>query len=105
MAFAGAPPYKAWGNVPGGDQNMLNDLRNQFELLVGFTIPISAGSLLHMANDRVLTLRDFGSKAIDYGYKLDKYPWAKYGLDKDQYASAASIYSTQFKEVTGQDIT
>lgn len=106
MAVAGAPPYKTWGNVPGGEQNLLSDLRNQFEALIGFTINITQRTLLAMANARTLTLRDFGNFIASrkpQGINLDKYPWAKYGLDKDQYASTASIFATEYKKVTGQD--
>lgn len=108
MAVAGAPPYKTWGNIPGGEQNLLSDLRNQFEYLIGFTINISKKALLAMANGRVLTLRDFGrflsTNGKKFGVNLDKYPWAKYGLDKDQYASMSSVFSQEYKKVTGADI-
>lgn len=105
MAAAGAPPYKAWGNVPGGEQNLLTDLRNQFESLIGFTSPISTAVLLKMANSHVLTLRDFGMYASTHGIKLDSTPWAKYGLDKETYASTASLYSSEYQKVTGQNLT
>lgn len=102
---AGAGPYSAWGNVPGGEQNLLSDLRNQFESLIGFTKDISTKMLLQMANNHVLTLRDFGQYAGDHGINLSTTPWAMHGLDKDSYASTASIYAVEYKKVTGQDIT
>lgn len=106
---AGAPPYHAWGNVPGGEQNLLSDLRNQFESLIGYTQSISTKMLLAMANSKVLTLRDFGSfadaHAVKYGVKLDSYPWAKYGLEKDQYNSISSVFSVEYQKVTGTSIS
>jgi hypothetical protein len=105
VAVAGAPPYKDWGHVPGGEQNLLSDLRNQFEALIGFTTPISKATMLKMANSHVLTLRDFGMYAANHGIKLDSTPWAKYGLDKDQYASTAQVFSSTYERVTGQNLS
>lgn len=102
---AGPGPYAGWGNVPGGEQNVLSDLRNQFESLIGFTQNIPQSLLLQMANEHIVSLRDFGAFVGDHGIDLANTPWAKYGLDKDQYSSVASIYGVEFKKVTGQDIT
>lgn len=33
------------------------------------------------------------------------YPWAKFGLNKGEYASTSTIYSTEYKKITGQDIS
>lgn len=105
MAFAGPGPYSAWGNVPGGEQNVLTDFRNQFESLIGYTQDIPQSLLLQMANAKVGSLREFASYAGDHGIPMTDTPWAKYGVDKDQYSSLGSIYALEYKKVTGQDIS
>lgn len=91
--------------MPGGEQNLLLDLRNQFEYLIGYTKDIPNSVLLAMANAKVYTLRDFTSYAGDHNLiDFKSFPWARYGLDKDEYTSASSIFASQYKEVTGQDI-
>lgn len=91
--------------MPGGEQNVLSDMRNIFESLIGFTQDIPQSTLLAMANAKVMTLNDFGAYAQAHGVDLSATPWAQYGLAKDEYASAASIYATEYKKVTGQDIS
>ena len=94
--------------MPAGEYNVLESLMGEWESLVGYSVEPSVAELLAMANAGVQTLRDFGqymatqpststvSKAM---------PWANYGLTKDEYASASSIYGTEYKKVTGQDIS
>jgi hypothetical protein len=105
-AQAGPGPYNAFGDVPGGEQNVLKDLRNQFEQLIGFTQDISDAMLLQAANAHMTqSLSDFSKFATTNGIKTDNYPWAQYGLSKDEYASTAGIFATEYKKVTGQDIS
>jgi len=61
-----------------------------------------------MANGGIQTLRDFeqymatqsNGQAVS-----ERIPWARYGLTKDEYASAANTYGTEYKKITGQDIS
>lgn len=91
--------------MPGGEQNVLTDLRNIFESLIGFSQDIPESTLLAMANGQVSNLNDFGAYLSAHGSDLSAHPWAQYGLTKDEYASTASIYATEHKKVTGQDIS
>ena len=85
---------------------MLTDLRNQYEQLIGYTQDIPESMLLQAANSGMTrSLSDFGKFAAANGIKTDNYPWAQYGLTKDEYASTAGIFSTEYKKVTGQDIS
>jgi hypothetical protein len=85
---------------------VLTDLRNQYEQLIGFTQDIPESLLLLAANQGMTrSLSDFGKFAAANGIKTDNYPWANYGLSKDEYASTAGIFATEYKKVTGQDIS
>lgn len=84
---------------------MIDNLRNEFEILIGFSQDIPQSTLLAMANAHVMNIADFGKYATEHGVKTDSFPWAQYGLSKDEYASAAVIFGTEYKKVTGQDIS
>jgi hypothetical protein len=85
-------------------QNLLMDLRNQFEYLIGFTQGVDESYLLQAANAQVANLADFSAYMTKDKF-YDAYPWARFGLSKDEYASTSSIYATEYKKVTGQDIS
>lgn len=96
------------GAVPAGEYNVLESLMGEWESLVGYSVEPSDKELLAMANAGVQTLRDFGQYMATQknGEAVSKkMPWAKYGLTKDEYSSAASIYGTEYKKITGQDIS
>ena len=96
------------GAVPAGEYNVLESLMGEWEALVGYSVEPSDAQLLAMANQGVQTLRGFGQ----YMAKQDSaktvsqtMPWANYGLTADEYASAANVFGTEYRKVTGQDIT
>jgi hypothetical protein len=98
----------AQGAVPPGEYNMLETLMGEWEALTGYQFAPSDQSLLMMANMGAQTLADFGRiMAGDPGAAkiYETMPWAKYGLSKDEYASASAIYSTTYKSLTGTDIS
>jgi len=98
----------AHGAVPPGEYNVLESLMGEYESLVGYSVEPSDKQLLAMANSGVQTLRDFGeymAKQANGQKVAQKMPWATYGLTKDEYASASSIFGTEYKKVTGQDIS
>ncbi len=106
--------YTSWtgdptkGAVPAGEYNVLESLMGEWESLVGFSIEPSDAQLLAMANGGIQTLRDFGQfmSTQTNGQAASKtMPWAKYGLTKDEYSSAANTYGTEYKKITGQDIS
>jgi hypothetical protein len=106
------PNYTKWtgdpaeGAVPPGEYNILESLMGEFQALVGYTIDVTNAELLDMANAGVMSLRDFGQWMSTKGSKgVASYPWAKYGLSKDEYASASNIYATEYKKVTGQELS
>jgi hypothetical protein len=79
----------------------------EWESLVGYSVEPSTAQLLAMANGGIQTLRDFGqfmSTAPNGQAASLKMPWAKYGLTKDEYSSAANTFGTEYKKITGQDI-
>jgi hypothetical protein len=90
----------------------------EWESLVGYTAEPPAWMLLEMANASVQTLADFGRYMTDVQTRdyqgrqglpgsidPNAYPWATYGLTKDEYASASSIFGTTYKDITGTDIS
>src|SRR5439155_18169264 len=103
--------YTSWtgdaahGAVPAGEYNVLESLMGEWESLVGFSIEPTDAQLLAMANGGIQTLRDFGQymAAQSNGQAVsERMPWARYGLTKDEYASAANTYGTEYKKITGQ---
>lgn len=98
----------AKGAVPAGEYNVLESLMGEWESLVGFSVEPTNAQLLAMANAGIETLRDFGqymSAQSNAAAASKAMPWATYGLTKDEYASAAATYGTEYKKVTGQDIS
>lgn len=98
----------AHGAVPPGEYNVLESLMGEWESLVGYSVEPSTQQLLQMANQGLETLADFGkfmaTQANAQGV-IEKMPWARYGLTKDEYASAANTFGTEYKKITGQDIS
>jgi hypothetical protein len=98
----------AHGAVPAGEYNVLESLMGEWEALVGYSVEPSDAQLLAMANQGLVTLRDFGQYMAkqDNGKAASQtMPWAQYGLTKDEYSSAAATFGTEYKKVTGQDIS
>jgi hypothetical protein len=98
----------AKGAVPPGEYNVLESLMGEWESLVGYSVEPTTAQLLAMANAGIETLRDFGQfMAGQPNAKIasQAMPWANYGLTKDEYQSAASTFGTEYKKITGQDIS
>jgi hypothetical protein len=98
----------AQGAIPPGEYNVLESLMQEWESLVGYAVEPSSAQLLAMANSGIQTLRDFGQyMATQDSAKTvsQNMPWANYGLTKDEYQSAASTFGTEYKKITGQDIS
>lgn len=96
------------GAVPPGEYNVLESLMGEWESLVGYSVEPTTAQLLAMANGGIQTLKDFGifmagqdnAKTVSQAM-----PWANYGLTKNEYESAATIFGTEYKKVTGADIS
>jgi hypothetical protein len=98
----------AKGAVPPGEYNVLEALMGEWEALVGYRVEPTTAELLAMANAGVETLRDFGqfmSTQANAATVSQTMPWATYGLTKDEYEAAVTTYSTEYKKITGQDIS
>ena len=96
------------GAVPPGEYNVIESLMGEWESLVGYAVEPTTEQMLAMANQGIQTLRDFGQymakqpSAVTVSKDM---PWANYGLTKDEYASAANTFGTEYKKITGQDIS
>jgi hypothetical protein len=103
------PPYGTLGDIPGGEYNLLATFRDEYAALTGYSVDVPDWALLMMANQGVMTLRDFGQSLAQFrrqqGAPAINFPWADVGLTKDEYAATADIYATTYKKVTGQDIS
>jgi hypothetical protein len=96
------------GAVPAGEYNVLESYMGEWEALVGYSVEPTNAQLLAMANQGVQTLHDFGqfmATQKNAATVSQKMPWANYGLTKDEYASAANTFGTEYKKITGQDIS
>lgn len=94
--------------MPPGEYNVLESLMAEWEALSGYAVEPSSAQLLAMANAGLQTLRDFGQymAAQPNAQTVSQtMPWANYGLTKDEYASAANTFGTEYKKITGQDIS
>lgn len=98
----------AKGAVPAGEYNVLEALMGEWEALVGYSVEPTNAELLAMANQGIETLADFGkymSSQPNAQKVAQNMPWANYGLTKDEYQSAAETFGTEYKKITGQDIS
>lgn len=113
--YTSATGDPAQGAVPPGEYNVLESLIAEFEAITGYQAPLGNAELLELANANVMTLADLGKfverqwgqswQAGGFNEVFATMPWAKYGLTKDEYISASSIYGTEYKKVTGSDIS
>jgi hypothetical protein len=102
--------WASWKDVPTGEQNWLSGQVDLWEQATGFQVPINTTQMLAMVNAGVETQRDLGQYVAKnmsgpFANVLATMPWAQYGLDKDTYASMSGVFGTEFKKVTGTDIT
>lgn len=96
------------GAVPPGEYNVLEGLMGEWQAITGYQFYPTDAQMLAMANQGVLTLRDFGQyMAAQPGLSAigQQMPWAVYGLTKDEYQSAAATFGTEYKKITGNDIS
>lgn len=102
--------WASWQSVPTGEQNTLAGMIDIFEQQTGYQVPITSAQMLGMVNAGVETLHDVGQFVATnlsgpFASVLGTMPWAQYGLDKDTYAATAGTFGTEYKKITGQDIT
>ena len=96
-------------DLPTGARNLLDDYRNQLEALGGNTLNLPDSALVQVyQNGTPDTLSMFAQDIASIGalgpYK-DAQPWIQYGLNFDQYQSQAGTFATEYKKITGQDIS
>ena len=98
--------------MPVGEQYQVKTLLDQWEALVGYSIAVNDTTIIELANAGVLTMADIGQYASKTwgaipGMQniITNMPWAVYGLGKDEYQSLSTTYGTEYKKVTGQDIS
>ncbi len=102
--------WASWKDVPTGEQNWISGQVDLWEQTTGFQVPITSDMMLQMVNGGVETQHDMGqyiSKNLSgqFSNVLATMPWAQYGLDKDTYAAMSGTFGTEYKKITGQDIT
>ena len=99
-----------WKDVPTGEQNTLAGMVDLWEQSTGYQVPITSAQMLQMVNGGVETMHDIGQFVATnlsgpFASVLATMPWAQYGMDKDTYAATAGTFGTEYKKITGQDIT
>jgi hypothetical protein len=102
--------WGAWSDVPTGEQNTLAGMIDLWEQSTGYQVPITSAQMLGMVNAGAETMHDIGQYVSTnlggpFASVLANMPWAQYGLDKDTYAATAGTFGTEFKKITGTDIS
>jgi hypothetical protein len=102
--------WASWKDVPTGEQNTLSGWIDIWEQQTGYQVPITSAQMLGMVNAGVETMHDIGQYVANtlsgpFATVLANMPWAQYGLDKDTYAATAGTFGTEYKKITGQDIS
>jgi hypothetical protein len=102
--------WASWKDVPTGEQNTLSTMIDTWEQSTGYQVPITSAQMLGMVNGGVETMHDIGQYVSSnlsgpFSAVLANMPWAQYGLDKDTYAATAGTFGTEYKKITGQDIS
>lgn len=106
------PTYAAWTNVPVGEQNSLDALKDTWEKNTGYTFVVPDWAMLNMASYGFSTIQEFGSFVtgqiapfVTGNANLNLLmPWAQYGLTKDTYGALATSYGTEYQKLTGQTL-
>lgn len=107
------PQWASWKDVPVGEQNWISGQVDIWEQTIGFAVPITTQDMLWMAESGLETQHDLGqwfANGVNVGDNrfaavIQNMPWAQYGLDKDTYQQMSTAFATEYKKVTGQDIT
>jgi hypothetical protein len=102
--------WASWKDVPTGEQNTLSGMIDIWEQSTGYQVAITSAQMLQMVNGGVETQHDIGqfvstNLSGPFASVLATMPWAQYGLDKDTYAATAGTFGTEYKKITGQDIS
>lgn len=102
--------WNKWAAVPPDERMYLENLVTVWEQTIGYQVPFSVSDMLALANGQVITQHDLGQFVQShwdsrFGTVLQNMPWALYGLDKDSYAAMSETFSTEYKKITGQDIS
>lgn len=111
--------WHSWADVPQGEKDLVSTLALQFEQDTGFFYEFNNNDLYNLAVWGALTQQDVG-RYVEYSLNdpkntrpnkdkllalLKDMPWASLGLTKDQYRQLSLTYGTEYKRITGQDIT
>ena len=95
-----------------GEQNVVRDLRDRWQALTGYMYALNDGDLYNLAHSHAATLADVSKYIVSASGTNEgpsgiftQQPWALYGLAKDSYVGLATTYGTEFKKLTGQDIS
>lgn len=99
--------YNVPGDVPTGYMNELQTLRDQWEQLVGYSAPITDSMLKDMANTGVIDLTQMAGWMRNAPGALGssawtQYPWAMYGMTRNQYVQTMNEYVNTWETLTGQ---
>jgi hypothetical protein len=102
--------WASWKDVPTGEQNTLAGMIDLWEQSTGYQVPITSDQMRQMVNAGVETMHDIGqfvstNMSVAFASVLKNMPWAAYGLDKDTYSAMANTFGTEYKKVTGTDIS
>lgn len=87
--------------------NELQTLRDQWEQTVGYSAPITDSMLKDMANNGVTDLLSIANWMRAAPGALGssawtQYPWAMYGMTRNQYISTVNQYINTWETLTGQ---
>jgi hypothetical protein len=100
------PLYPTWQDVPNYERNAIDALVNQWEQLVGFTVPVSDQIKADMASWEITSMYQMGqymtTHTPDADMTAQALPWAQYGLTYDDMYSQFFSYSQTMMDLTGQ---
>lgn len=97
-------------DIPTGSRTLLDDFRNQWEALSGYALSVPDDVLVKVYQSGMPnTLALFANHLMGTGWLpqiwKDTQPWLQYGINFDQYQSQAGTFATEYKKITGQDIS
>jgi hypothetical protein len=103
--------YATWEDVPVGQRNQLEALKDHWGALVGYVYEPTKSEMLIMANlsavgageKGVATIHDFGQWMWRQG-TFSGMPWAALGIERQQYDSLFQSYGNIYETLTGQKL-
>lgn len=97
-------------DLPVAIRNQLDDWRNQYEGLAAHALTVTDDQLTQLYQQGLPnSLSQFASRitplvASQYSW-VSQDPWLQFGMTVDQYQSQATTFATEYKKVTGQEIS